>query len=123
MLRHLSNTIIRVLFSVVFGGIFSYFVYFVSPLFSTLHIHCLYSRKREKRKKGTKFYFKEAEEEKDKEQEVFQGEIKTAFVFIQQKVVNYEKKSPMIDSENVYTTYIRCGKSSGTDIKSSYRIT
>lgn len=80
----MNSTIIRIRLFLL-GGIFPfYFVYFVSPLFSTMHTHYLSNRKRErKRRKGPAFVLKEQRKRKTKKQEVFQGEIKTAFVFIQ----------------------------------------
>lgn len=80
----MNSTIIKILLFLL-GGIFPfYFAYFVNPLFSTMHTHCLSNRKREKRRrKGPAFVLKEQRKRKTKKQEVFQGEIKTAFVFIQ----------------------------------------
>lgn len=65
MILVMNSTIIRILLFLL-GEIFPfYFAYFVSPLFSTMHTHCLSNR--EKKKKGTSFCFKEVEEEEDKE--------------------------------------------------------
>lgn len=60
-----------------------------------MHIAFMIERKtKEKKRKVPAFVFKEQRKRKTKKQEVYQYEIKTAFVFIRQKVVNYEKKIP-----------------------------
>lgn len=59
------------------------------------YVHIAFVRERKKKSKRPTFVLKEQRKRKTKRQEVFRDEIKAAFVFILQKVVNYEKKNPL----------------------------
>lgn len=121
MLGPLNDIITRALFLVVciWWNIFFHFVYFVSPLFSTMHKHWHYNKERKQEELA---FVRKEQRKKTEKQEVFQDEIKMAFVFIRRKVENYKKKNPMIKSENVGFLYVY-GKATGTGIKISYRTT